>query len=184
MKLRFVYNRPQYECQERQKEIDYAIEKNLLHKWDNVVFLSEDRPTFYDFLLQTEEGYITCFGNADIEVTKYAFENLHKIKEKEIWAVGRYEISEDGTKINTFRVDSQDFWIIPNKYLPDDEYKFNFGLLGSDNKIAFLFNKNGYDVSNPMEFIILNHIHKSGIRTYTQNDRLKGDYKIVNKTKL
>ena len=50
------------------------------------------------------------------------------------------------------------------------------GRPGCDNRIAFEFNKAGYRLSNPSKTIQAIHLHTVNIRSYTQDDRIVGDY--------
>jgi predicted O-methyltransferase YrrM len=61
---------------------------------------------------------------------------------------------------------------------------FYFGQLGCDNHFAYLLDAAGYAVSNPCGRIRVTHIHKSGVRTYSEVNRLQRQYKFVPHTKL
>ena len=133
-------------------------------------------------------GYIiTC--NADIffdnTLLNIYSSGIHK--EKVIYAQLRFEYTDkDLSKCKLFefggvpRGDSQDTWIFHSKYNIERKhrYKFNFnyGQLGCDNKIAYLFHLLGYNIKNNPLLIKSFHNHVTEIRNYNKHGRIPGPY--------
>ena len=79
------------------------------------------------------------------------------------------------------RTDSQDAWIFKGHIKIPYNSNFYFGILGCDNRIAFLMEELGYQVLNPCYDINVFHLHLTNIRNYKQTDRIreKGNYNLV-----
>jgi hypothetical protein len=69
---------------------------------------------------------------------------------------------------------SQDAWIFDTP-LPDFECDFPLGVLGCDNRLAWEAAAAGLVLSNPSRSIRAHHLHVTGIRRYTEEQRLHGD---------
>lgn len=84
--------------------------------------------------------------------------------------------------ICTTALNSQDTWafIAPLRHSASAEAGFRFGKPGCDNRIAYCFVEQwGLKVTNPCREIITLHYHTTGIRTYTNAERIPGPYTIV-----
>lgn len=68
---------------------------------------------------------------------------------------------------------SQDAWIFQAP-LPAIDCHFHLGLLGCDNRLAWEAERAGLVLSNPSRSIRACHLHGSGVRRYTQQQRLHG----------
>lgn len=69
---------------------------------------------------------------------------------------------------------SQDAWIFQTPLL-EFECDFHLGLLGCDNRLAWEAGYAGLVLSNPSRSIRAYHLHASGVRHYTQEQRLHGN---------
>ena len=67
---------------------------------------------------------------------------------------------------------SQDVWIY-NHIDPDEKYDFNLGIRGCDNHIAYLLDKNNYNVTNPSHSIKVLHLHNNSPKSQQCNLRRK-----------
>jgi hypothetical protein len=65
---------------------------------------------------------------------------------------------------------SQDVWIF-NNIIPDDIYNFNLGISGCDNHIAYILNKNNYNVTNPSKSIKTFHLHNNAPKSHRIKER-------------
>lgn len=65
---------------------------------------------------------------------------------------------------------AQDVWIF-NNIKPDEIYNFNLGIRGCDNRIAYLLNKNKYNVTNPSESIKTYHLHNNAPKSQESRER-------------
>jgi hypothetical protein len=68
---------------------------------------------------------------------------------------------------------SQDAWIFQTP-VPDFNCNFYLGLLGCDNRLASEAECAGLVLSNPSRSIRAYHMHASGVRRYTEAQRLQG----------
>lgn len=100
-------------------------------------------------------------------------------------ALSRYELDDSEKKIRPFKNKwSQDTWIFktPIKIPPDSD--FYFGKMFCDSRIAYLLQKEGYQVLNLQDQIKTVHHHLSGIRTYKKDDVVKGEGNFLPPAKL
>jgi hypothetical protein len=130
-------------------------------------------PTYKDWLINginSNEEFL-IFSNADI----YFNETLEEIKkyplnEKAVMCISRYEETINGIEKTKFSFFSQDVWIIKRKNIPSitfiDNLNISTGVVRCDNKFAYFFASNGWDLYNPVEHIKVIHRHESNIRTY------------------
>jgi hypothetical protein len=88
--------------------------------------------------------------------------------------LSRWDLHSDGSW-RLFDFDrSQDAWIFETP-LPHIACDFHLGLLGCDCRLAWEAQHAGLAVSNPSHSIRANHLHTSGIRRYTEEQRLQGE---------
>ena len=132
-------------------------------------------------------GHIIIIANNDITFTKIGFpnvqtfENIKKLTDKGVvLATTRHNF--DNLEIEG-REFSQDSWIFRSPILIPDDTDFYFGKLSCDTKIAYLLSQ-FYIVKNYPYDIITLHLHKSNIRTYSEDDRIHGPYKTLPFEKL
>jgi hypothetical protein len=75
------------------------------------------------------------------------------------------------------RSDSQDSWFFSSPLNVElSLIHFKFGFPGCDNIFLGLMMKSGYGLLNPSKTIKTHHLHDSGYRTYTDCDKIPGDY--------
>ena len=87
--------------------------------------------------------------------------------------LSRWDLQSDGSWRLFDREDSQDAWIFQSP-LPDFACDFHLGIPGCDNRLAWEAEQAGLVVSNPSRSIRAYHLHSSGIRRYTREQRLRG----------
>lgn len=188
--------------QDRNNELLRCLNGNLNNPFiDKVIVLSEvplhvshekltviqrPRPTYNDFFevinSRTEKETINIIANSDI----FFNDSLSSISainfDNHVVALSRYDYKSG--KIKLFEeACSQDVWMWQGKMkLVDGDYYL--GRPGCDNRIAFEFNKAGYTLSNPSKSIQAIHLHTVNLRSYTQNDRIIGDYLHIEPTVL
>lgn len=117
------------------------------------------------------------FDNTLFKLNDYDFNN-------KFLALLRRDVLEDGSsKLFEFdsndcfnrkghRTDSQDAWIFKGHIKVPSKSDFYFGILGCDNRIAYLMEELGYKVINACYDIYIYHLHLTNIRNYNQNDRI------------
>ena len=72
---------------------------------------------------------------------------------------------------------SQDSWIFESPLNIDlTKINYSFGILGCENRFAYVVNEHKYQVINPSFTIKSHHLHNSGFRTYNYRDRIRGLY--------
>lgn len=87
--------------------------------------------------------------------------------------LSRWDLHSDGSW-RLFEFDSsQDAWIFQSP-VPDFHCDFHLGILGCDNRLAWEAERAGLVLSNPSRSIRAYHLHSSGVRRYTQAQRLYG----------
>lgn len=170
----------------RSQEIDVCLQKNINNPlFDLIIVESNDNPSF-DLLFQkanllSKENDINIICCSDI-----FFDNTVRlasnIKPKEVYALTRWEYGSDSRAIFS-NLAGQDAWIFRGK-VENVKGNFQLGKPGSDFRIAHEFQSAGYTVINPSGSIKAFHIHQSGIRHYTDNDKVEGPYLNVEPTNL
>lgn len=165
----------------RKQEFATCLENNL-KVFDRVVNLSdtpvdgtefvpfEGRPTYNDFFALMKEGEVSVLANLDIY-----FDETLKLKTptaKQCFALTRWNINEKDEIAFFNRADSQDAWIFTNPPKQIKEADFTMGIAGCDNKIAYLMDAQGYDVTNPSVTIKSYHLHNTTYRTYIENGKV------------
>lgn len=87
--------------------------------------------------------------------------------------LSRWDLHRDGSwRLYDFE-SSQDAWIFEAP-VPDIACDFHLGLLGCDNRLAWEAERAGLVLSNPSRSIRAYHLHSSGVRRYTERQRLHG----------
>lgn len=200
------YNYYKSENIDRQKELDFCLQKNINNNLINKIYIFSskkvenvsnkcqiinfERPTFLDLFkfinTVTNNDDINIIINSDI----YLDETLNLIKNinNKILCLTRYDVLSNN-KIQFFNSTcSQDTWIFKGKIKEINEANFTQGIAGCDNVIAHLFEKHGYEVINPSLTIKTYHLHNSDCRTYIKDGkvlyRLPPPYKLLKPTIL
>jgi len=185
----------------RQKENEYCLKKNLLAGFDSVkilieekdsylcsqiklsknqeIFLVKKRPTFNDFFEFTNSEQINIICNSDIFFNDLSeIKNIFREKNSKIClALSRWDVCENGESILFDRVDSQDTWIFYDKVNFRTSIEFTMGLAGCDNRIAYELSEYGYELQNPSKTIKTYHYHLSNIRNIL--DETTGEVKDI-----
>ena len=97
----------------------------------------------------------------------------------------RHNVDTDGNKdifrhFGEPRADSQDCWIFKSPLKIDtNDLKFTFGTLGCDNMFASILHEQGYELYNPSYDIIVYHLHNIEERNYNIDDRVHGNYCLI-----
>jgi hypothetical protein len=168
--IRLIYNYYEDKNPIRKKEIDFCLQKNLDNPHIKTIIVESDaKPTYQYFfkkindLTSPEDVNIMCNSDIFFDDTIALAEG---IRSKQFYALLRWEYMPNGTVQFNERGDSQDTWIVRGKI--ENVYgDFTLGIRGCDNRIAYEFQKAGYDVINPSRSIKTYHVHNSGIRNYT-----------------
>jgi hypothetical protein len=145
------------------------------------------RPTYQDFftILNNEkqdrfqdEDCVLIAANSDIYFHEDAIGQIkHIITADTALALSRWDHTRNGLRHHN-RWDSQDVWIVKNKFLPGD-YEITLGLPGCDNRIAAELQKAGYIVKNPSLDIKAVHFHYPRHNTYTGAETCVGDFVFI-----
>lgn len=180
------------------------INKKFIFKENNIKYIfSEKRQTFKSMFEYANKHYpnsIVVIANNDIyfDTTLNLLDNYNM--DNKCFSLLRYDVQEDKKTSKIFeycdfelargygtkgpRADAQDSWIFKTPISIPSTCNFNFGILGCDNRLAYLLHKEGYIVSNPAIDIKSHHLHLTGIRTYDKNKRLISPYLYICPTKL
>lgn len=197
---------------ERQKELDECLQRNIDNPlidriyifldssvslmefkkitgekiWILQPFLSDERPTFKLFFERinqsSPEGSINIISNSDIYFDE-TLELVKGIKENQCYALCRHDRLPDGSIKHWNHADSQDAWVFKGK-IKEINADFGFAQPGNDNRLAYLIDEAGYQITNPSLSIRCIHLHNSGIRNYTPKDTVPGPYKLLPPIKL
>ena len=158
---------------DRQKEIDLCLAKNLSNKLLNVVVLdSQARLTYKDFFSiansYSSSEDINIIANSDMYFDE-SIQRAEILGMRQCFALSRWNINQDGSATHFNRSDSQDCWIYRGK-ITDVYGEFFLGYRGCDNRIAYEFNRAGWNISNPSLTIKSYHLHLTEVRNYTTTD--------------
>ncbi len=185
--IRLFYNYYEDKHPSRKREIDFCLQMNLSNKLlQTVVVESPGKPT-YDFFFQkinevTGPDDINIICNSDIFFDS-TIALVSNIKEKEMYALLRWEWHGPHHIVFHERPDSQDTWIVKGK-VENVMGNFSLGIRGCDNRIAYEFQQAGYKVLNPAKSIKTYHVHNSMIRNYTMADVVPPPYFTLMPTSL
>jgi len=153
------------------EEIDDYIYSNKLN------FIKINRiPTYKDWIdYSIKNNDISIFANADI----YFDDSINKVykyleKPNSLMCLSRYEDFDEHIVPHENPQWSQDSWIInfskENNFSFIKELDVPTGKYRCDNKVAYIFSVQGWDLYNPFYEIKSYHRHKSKKRTYDQAD--------------
>lgn len=182
-KIRLFFNYYEDKNPERQKELDYCLQKNIDNNLLDIIILESEKNPTYNFYFEkinqlTGPDDINIIANSDI-----FFDNtiglVSRMQPKEAYVLSRWDWYGEGS-IPKHRAikNSQDTWIIRGK-AENIDGNFCLGIPFCDNRIAFELSKAGYMVSNPSRSIKTYHYHNSGVRKYADNERVNGQYLFV-----
>lgn len=181
----------------RCKELDFCLKMNCRNKlFNKIVIINETeepidfidntdtriiiinnkkRQTYYDFFkisnIYSDEETINVLCNSDIIIG----ENFDKInlKKDQIFLLERYEIDNNGFHLK-IDLNGSDTWIWKGLFDTKlDIGQYYMGLPYCDFKLASDFFKNNFKLKNPMIDLKTYHIHLSGIRNFTDLDKVK-----------
>lgn|SRR5574337_127368 len=177
--IRLFYNYYEDKHPARKREIDMCLQNNLENKLLNVIIIeSPNKPTYEFFFRQinkiTGPDDINIICNSDIFFDE-TIALACGLRDKQVYALSRWDWHNPSRIIFFDRPDSQDTWIIKGK-IENVFGDFTLGTRGCDNRIAYEFNKAGYTISNPSKSIKTYHVHNSGIRNYTMADVVPKPY--------
>ncbi len=174
----------------RQAELDRCLQLNASHPliesiivfhekdvlvpfYEKIVLVEfEGRPTYSDFLRigNMYEG-VKILANSDIYFN-HTLRYADLIKPRQIFALCKWKHGKQLKFCNNRG--SQDVWIWRGEVYV--EATFGLGILGCDNKIAWLFHTAGYSVISPSISIQCVHMHKSKERNYFNTEPLPPPY--------
>lgn len=181
--IRLFYNYYEDKNPLRKREIDMCLQRNLNNKLiTTVICESPGKPSYKFFFDQinkiTTPDDINIICNSDIFLDSTISLALN-MKKNQVYALSRWDwLGNDALTRFFDRADSQDTWIVKGK-VENVFGDFTLGIRGCDNRIAYEFNKAGYQVSNPSKSIKTYHVHNSGIRNYTMADVVPEPYLTV-----
>ena len=187
---------------ERDIEIETCLKKNYNNKFIDNIYLLNDMIYPLDFLdkenitkiiqIKVDDknkdrlyyNYIVNFINEnisnDINIIAnsdiYYDETINILKntnmDNKFFALSRYD---NNILYNSFY--SQDSWIFQGKLnINLNDINFRIGTPGCDNRIAAIIRMAGYNITNPSKSIRSHHLHNTNFRTYTEIDKIYGDY--------
>ena len=143
----------------------------------NLLFIEKKIPSYLDWIEHSEdidsEDFITIFSNADI----YFDETIQNLKtflkdKNDFVCLSRYEYSSIDQHYSLFTRPnwSQDTWALSDKSLKNITFKESLniptGKPRCDNKIAYKFAYNGYDLYNACYHVKTYHEHETNYREY------------------
>lgn len=186
----------------RQSEINECLINNFNNQYIAKIYLLNDSVYDLDFVSKNIENKIVQIVVDDNNKTRlgfdYAFEFVNKNLSGEKCIVSNSDIYFDLTLelLNEYNLDnkclaltrydknkliygsrSQDSWIFKSPLnIEPNKFNFKFGHPGCDNRIAQIIKESGYNITNPCVTIKTHHLHMSGIRNWTEKDRIKGEY--------
>ncbi|MEP0391851.1 MAG: exostosin family protein [Erythrobacter sp.] len=181
---------------ERAKEILYCLEKNLATKlFASIVLLVDDdtdipyegqelsiirldhRPTYLDWVNESRlrcPGQVSILANSDIyfDDSIARLLELFRANPSAFVALSRLEKGDEGLTAHPNPHFSQDTWA----FLPDRSVDFPsqralnipIGVPRCDNKIAYVFATEGYEVYNPYPIVRSMHVHQTNLRYYNK----------------
>jgi SAM-dependent methyltransferase len=182
IKLRLFYNYYEDSNITRRAEIDYCLQKNVDNSMFDIIIVASDINPTFNFMFEkinrlTGPNDINIICNSDIFFDT-SIRLANKIKNKEVYALSRWDWVNAGNIKFIDKDINQDAWIIRGK-IENVNGDFQMGKPGCDIRLAYEFNKAGYNVINPSKSIKAMHVHNSNVRRYTEADRIAGEYLII-----
>lgn len=146
----------------------------------------ETRPTFSDYFRLinsvTEPDSINVVANADIwfDQTLLLVAAIDAADMRDdVFCLTRWDVQPDGSPKFMEAIDSQDAWVWFGSMKDGVDGSPRMGQAGVDNRIAGAFQEAGYRVSNPSRSVKIHHQHQSGVRRYDAEDRVTGNYLLL-----
>lgn len=132
--------------------------------------LIDHRPTFTELVSYGAENleWVNVLINTDCYLRQETTPLLERVEPDQIFCISRTDNHNDN---------SQDCWAWRGRLNVDAP--FPLGLLGCDNRFAKLCMDAGRKPLNPCLSIKVEHLHKSDIRRYSEETRVRGDYYTV-----
>ena len=188
---------------ERADELNYCFQRNLdSGLFARIVLMVDDdskppkedrrvsvmrldrRPTYLDWVRESRKhcmGQISVLANSDI----YFDDSLGRLLEifaaepKAFIALTRFDKAGDDLVPHTHPHWSQDTWAFmpaeEDDELHDHRFDVPLGVPRCDNKIAYVFATQGYQLFNPLPHVRSIHVHETGLRYYSK----KGDRRVI-----
>ena len=139
------------------------------------------RCTYEDLFGYADEhfsGRTVVVANADI----YFDHTLGRLRDYDLGGrllcLSRWNVEEDGSTWCFEFPASQDAWIFEAP-LPRFLCAFNLGLPGCENRLAWEASQAGLEITNPARSIHALHLHLSGVRRYSESERIHGETEAV-----
>lgn len=137
----------------------------------------------FDYANRELPGRRVIVANADIFFDETLAQLEDYVLAGKLLCLSRWDVQEDGSwQLFEFEY-SQDAWIFRAPIAPINA-GFHLGLLGCDNRLAWEAARAGLRLSNPSRTIRACHLHRSGVRRYTEAQRLHGPSRGVAATEL
>jgi hypothetical protein len=139
------------------------------------------RATYADLFEYANEqlaGHRVAIANADIYFDR-GIARVGAIDLRDILlCLSRWNVGRDGSARLFEHGESQDAWIFdaPIRPFPSD---FVLGVPGCDNRLAWEAEAAGLAVDNPARSVRAYHLHLSGVRRYSERERLHGSVRSV-----
>lgn len=133
------------------------------------------RPDFADFYPHLDPDGFNLLANNDIFFDR-TLRRLRRLVPGRNDLIVLTRTEPDGTLYRARTGDAQDAWIARGRPETLRECVFPMGFPGCENRLSFLFFRNGWRVLNPARVIRARHMHASESRTYTPDNRIAGDY--------
>jgi len=188
MKVNLFISYYKDKTEERQRELDFCINKNinagfysiqvLVSTQDIIVsdklilHVGYERPTFNDFFkIMSKPEFsndINILANTDIFFDDLSQIINYGLCENTCLALSRWDYPKDGNATHFDRVDSQDTWIFYGSPKIMTSIDFILGKGGCDNRLAYELQQCGYNVINPSKTIKTYHYHNSNLRTWNE----------------
>lgn len=168
---------------ERQSEIDFCFNKNMLNDKINLIIINSQQRLTYEYYFEilnsiTGINDINIIANADIYFDD-TIQYCERLDFNTFYALSRWDIIGSNDVRHFCRADSQDVWAWKGK-CKNIVSNYFLGMPGCDNRLAHEAKKSGYNVLNPSKTIKCYHVHASNLRNYTRFDSaVPGPYMTV-----
>lgn len=178
---------------QHQEHLAKTLENSKAHVSKKVFLnLNEERPT-YNYYFNLTAQYpedINVIANTDIVIGVNALARLKRWNWRNYClALTRWDYLDNTMNEHNSRFygkpDSQDIWMVKGGFKDIPEANFRLGVMGCDNKIAYLLSEY-YNVINPSKNIRIFHFHLTGKRNYDRSvvRVINPPYKLLPPTKL
>lgn len=152
---------------------------------EKVLNIKHDRPLFSDFIQQvnafTSPDHYNIICNGDIYFEDSITDIQYIDFENRALTLSRYDTHRGRPELFDYEY-SQDTWIFRGQIKPIGDANYPLGKPGVDNRFAYELAAAGYSVANPALSIRTFHLHNQNVRSYTEADRITGNYLPVKPT--